>query len=359
MTKKLFLFSFLFLSNAISATAIDGEKVWDIQTRICLTQPLIASKTDVLSSTIDAIENVILSLSEVEETLCSKLEELETCIVITQEDIGTTGFTISTSGKYCLAESIIFAAANPGDTPISIEANNITLDLQGNTIDCNGTSNVGIDIVSATNVTIKNGSIIDSLVANMIVGSSSSCIFVENIKFLSSTINGFAISDADEIIVTNCMASDNGGDGFTMQDADNVCFVHCNASANTSDGFSITDPNTGVTSNNTTFISCKAAENTGIGFSIVELSANQINNTTICRSFAVDNQSHGFSTSATNTTLISNNSFGNLGTGFAVIASSEIFNNLAKGNGTNYSGATDPIETVPATTTGFWANIAI
>jgi hypothetical protein len=360
MTKKLFLFSLLFLADAINATEIDGEKIWDIQARICLTQPLIESKTDTLSSTIDAIENIIISLSEVEDTLCSKLAELETCIVITQEDIGTTGFTISTSGKYCLAESIVFAADNQSDTPISIETDNVTLDLAGNTINCNNTCDVGIGVVSATNIVIKNGSIVNSDMSNMFIESNSACVNVENLKLLSSTLNGLSIDLSNEITITNCLASDNGSDGFTVELGNNICFIKCESSANIGDGFSIIDPNTGQTSNNVIYFDCKSSENTGNGFSTTALDALRINNTTICRCFAVENQTNGFIvTTSDDTTLQSNNAFGNISTGFAAAANTKTFNNLAKGNGTNYSGVTDPIETVPDTTTGFWANIAV
>ncbi len=260
MIKKISLLTLLF-SVCISKTiAFDGEKVWDIQARICATLPIIDSKTDDLSSTIDAIENVILefseieeTLSEIEETLCSKLAELETCIMITQEDIGTTGFTISTTGKYCLGEYVSHVHAL--NAAITITADNVTLDLLGNTIDCNSTGNIGILISGATNVNVKNGSIIEAASDNMQIVSESSCILLENLKLLTATSNGLAIDLSSEITIINCLASTNGADGFTLKRSNNVCFIRCCASANTSDGFSIIDNSSA--SNNNTYLDSK------------------------------------------------------------------------------------------------------
>ena len=356
MIKKISLLTLLFSVCINKTTAFDGEKVWDIQARICATLPIIDFKTDDLSSTIDAIENVILGLSQVEETLCSKLAELETCIQITQEDIGITGFIISTPGKYCLVENVTHQSfASPA---IRITADNVTLDLLGNTINCNSIGNLGILISGATNVNVKNGSIIEAASDNMQIVSESSCILLENLKLLTATSNGLAIDLSSEITIINCLASTNGADGFTLEDSDNVCFITCCASANTSDGFSIID--NASASNNTTYLDCKSTENTGNGFSAVAVLAININNTTICRCIAVDNGSNGFIVAPSkDTTLQSNKALGNVGIGFSVPANTETFNNLAKGNGTNYSGLTDPIESVVDTATGFWANVDV
>ena len=358
MIKKISLLTLLFSVCINKTTAFDGEKVWDIQARICATLPIIDFKTDDLSSTIDAIENVILGLSQVEETLCSKLAELETCIQITQEDIGITGFIISTPGKYCLVENVTHQSfASPA---IRITADNVTLDLLGNTINCNSIGNLGILISGATNVNVKNGSIIEATSDNMLILASSSCILLEDLKLLTATNNGLKIASSNEITVINCLASTNGADGFTLEDSDNVCFIKCCASANTSDGFSIIDVNDGSQLKNTTYLDCKSVENTGNGFSVIAIVTSQIINTTICRCISVSNGSNGFIVAPSkDTTLQSNKALGNVGIGFAVAATTETFNNLAQDNGTNYSGVTDPIESVVDTTTGYWANIDV
>lgn len=91
---------------------------------------------------------------------------------ITASDIGSTGYTITTPGKYALIEDVDYATI--GLSPaITIDANDVHLDLNNLTINASMAHASGTDIIritsGKTNVTVEHGTL-KSTAANPVCG---------------------------------------------------------------------------------------------------------------------------------------------------------------------------------------------
>jgi len=171
----------------------------------------------------------------------------------------STGYTITTTGYYCLAGDI-------ADT-ITISSSDVTLDLNNHTI-TPGTGD-GIDVSGLMNrITIKNGNLSMSTSGGGsgidFQGMSSERDFHihdVNIDGASSGILAGSITNLDiaRVIVTN-----SSGNGFDIENASNVTLFKCQASSGTSNGFYIE----GTAGSSVLLDSCVAAGNTGYGFEI-------------------------------------------------------------------------------------------
>ena len=117
----------------------------------------------------------------VAKTLLSALALTSTaafaCTPITQADVP---ITITSGGTYCLTENIALGS------PINIQAYNVTLDLQGNTL--SGTRLTTAVVSTANSVVIKNGTIASFVTGVSIYGQSHASYVhsntVENIDFV-------------------------------------------------------------------------------------------------------------------------------------------------------------------------------
>nr|MBA3752308.1 hypothetical protein [Candidatus Dependentiae bacterium] len=116
--------------------------------------------------------------------------------LITQQDVGSTGFVITQPGTYILAEDICYTPELDEGAAITIRSTEVTLDLNGNRLaQCNEAANiVGIIIDESQHaVTIKNGTI-----ANF----SALGIFVSK---------GCTTISMNDLIIDNCGTSGNFG----------------------------------------------------------------------------------------------------------------------------------------------------
>jgi hypothetical protein len=148
-------------------------------------------------------------------------------VLIHQSDIGNGGtFTITGSNTYyCLAQSVTF---NTGSA-ITINANNVTLDLNGHVIDGGRNTTNGITLGNGVrNVIIKNGTIQN--IGGTTAGSNGAAItdaaaittplkniaikdmnFNNNSLFILRMQNGiFSGAGLDELLIENCRANDSG-----------------------------------------------------------------------------------------------------------------------------------------------------
>lgn len=114
-------------------------------------------------------ESILEVLESFGNTLSEELAELTACefgTIITAADLAAGTFVISDPGVYSLCENVT-TTFNPG---ISIQASNVTLDLNGYTIFYNASNGCAISVPTATqNNTIKNGFI------EAITGVTNSC----------------------------------------------------------------------------------------------------------------------------------------------------------------------------------------
>jgi hypothetical protein len=337
---------FLLSSNALFATANNGENLWKISTQIADDAEIINSKIcfidqDLTNFTI----NASFDLEQFEQTLCSKIDSLQESIFITQEDISTTGFTISTPGSYCLAETVIHTnASNPA---ITINTNNVTLNLNDHHIICTG-GNSGISATAKSNIVIKNG-VISSAITTGIFIDNSSRICIKNVKIFSCGDIGFNLN-ADESLIEHCVAINNDH-GIKLDSTENTCIRDCVSSNNTVSGYHIT---TGV---NNIIVDSVALFNGTDGFLIATGGTRNI----IYNCIASENQDDGIdASSASNTCIESCKIIGNAQIGIRGDGSTtRVFNTLAQGNTTNFLSIDGPIETIVDFDTRYWSNVSL
>jgi hypothetical protein len=177
---------------------IPGEGIWNVTTRIGI-----------------VLDQLLCGGS----TICD--------VLIHQSDIGNGGtFTITGSNTYyCLAQSVTF---NTGSA-ITINANNVTLDLNGHIIDGGGNSTIGITLGNGVrNVIIKNGTIQNiggtdgsGLNGTGIADAAVITTQLQNItikdmnfnnisQFIISMQRNFTLLDVDELLIENCQANNAG-----------------------------------------------------------------------------------------------------------------------------------------------------
>ena len=111
---------------------------------------------------------------------------------------GTTGYTISTAGKYCLTES--FTDSDATTALISITVDDVILDFKGHTIDGGGTS-VGISISGPRhNITIKDGTLRDVITKGIAIPDGITELTIED--FTINNCSGDAIEFAGTSFTT-------------------------------------------------------------------------------------------------------------------------------------------------------------
>src|SRR5688572_617629 len=118
-------------------------------------------------------------------------------------------FKISASGSYYVGANLVIASGSG----ISIEADNVTVDLGGFNMRGDPTSLQAIVIATGrSDVSIKNGSITGSQLG--IDGAGASRVHVQNVRVTGA--NGAGISLGAEASVEGCVASDNEGTGIKV-----------------------------------------------------------------------------------------------------------------------------------------------
>lgn len=271
--------------------------------------------------------------------------------------ISTLPFTISVPGAYYVTDNLTGVAGQPG---ISIDADNVTLDLGGFELVGPGSGvTAGIQIINNhVNTTIRNGTVRGWLSNSVVASTATSTeMQVENLRVVNGGVVGILLGNngtakgcevracvgagisaglsckivectsvgqtgasADGFrvigysIVTNCVASGNGGDGFQLGPG---CVVtHCVSQANAI-GFN-------STGGRSSLLGCTADSNNGIGFSAGSL-------TTVSGCSARNNADIGFSLSDAVAVLNCTSSF-NTGNGYSLGIGATITNCTAAFN---------------------------
>lgn len=157
----------------------------------------VNDKLDIADSLLD---EVLLTVSVI--------DPIQQCLgtPITQADLGTTGYTISSSGKYYLAEDIVYNPSVDGQA-IAITTNLVTLDLNGKILrQGNARGNVRAITASSGYTTIENGTILDFTTASLVLSSGRSIARNLNIDncgslFVNVFVYGCRIQNCH---ITNC-----------------------------------------------------------------------------------------------------------------------------------------------------------
>ena len=137
---------------------------------------------------------------------------------------GTCGMVIKTSGTYVLQNNI--TSCNPYNAvpsqiaAITIQADNVVLDLNGRTI--SGAGGSGISIYGAKNVTIKNGTIEKFtsgqgivILSDQALGKDPSDIIIENMKIQKNlrAIYGNRTGTVERLTIRDSYFTGNTGGG--------------------------------------------------------------------------------------------------------------------------------------------------
>ncbi len=159
--------------------------------------------------------------------------------------ISTAGYTISNPGSYYLTTNLIPEGGGEG---VTINANDVTLDLNGFSILGGLSSGLGIAMNDRDNVVVKNGTIRDCYYYGISAFRSTRCQF-KNLRVLN---NGQHSSSYDGIhagtntTITGCTVMDNGS-GIEVSAESKV--IGNQIINNTSDGLRLTGANSYVADN--------------------------------------------------------------------------------------------------------------
>ena len=122
--------------------------------------------------------------------------------------------TITTSGSYYLAQNL--KGAGSGTSVITVNASNVTIDMNGFTID--GTTELGysndcIKVGSVENVSIANGTIRECK-SEGIYAQSATLVQLDQVKVLRNQGHGAKLGDG--ALVSRSMFAHNGGKGLQV-----------------------------------------------------------------------------------------------------------------------------------------------
>ncbi len=120
--------------------------------------------------------------------------------------------TITQAGHYVVTRDF---AISPGDGVV-IQANNVTLDLNGHTL---SGGRYPVFIVEATEVTVKNGRIVGGNIGIAYSAPSGlrARVRVEEVEVVSPTNTGISISPAEHVEIVSCRIIGPEGPGMVIQ----------------------------------------------------------------------------------------------------------------------------------------------
>jgi hypothetical protein len=215
---------------------------------------------------------------------------------------GTVEFAITNAGSYYLTTNLFGASGQGG---IGIYTNDVTLDLNGFSLQGSSAGLIGIQAYSGTtNVIVENG-----LVSGW-VQDGVYCVaydgILQNLSAVGNGSSGLAVANVGQ--VKNCTASDNQGNGISVIAngcliSANVCNENNQANINGNGGIVVLAANTRIENNHLT-------GNTGYGIEI-EATLGGTNNIVVGNSVQGDGaKDYFYSTSQIVGPIMTNNATG-------------------------------------------------
>lgn len=227
----------------------------------------------------------------------------------------TATFIISQPGSYYLTGNLIGEAGKSG---IGIAADNVTIDLNGFTLQGVAGSGHGIRPIGFRNhITIRNGIIAGwggNGITHFISTNTMSRSRIEGVTAAQN--GGFGISGGVQSIYNRCIARSNGSIGIILTNSGGVA-TECLAASNGSHGFNLAD--------GSSLINCASISNSGSGVNCIN-SDHLLTGCLIERNSA-DGISNASFTAITNCTIA-----GNTGHGITMVGGCRIEGNLISGN---------------------------
>lgn len=169
-------------------------------------------------------------------------------VTISQADINpSTGYTISSSGVYCLTQDILFSPTANSLSAITVnvpnaQKANVVINLNGYALakdsSAAGTQTTGILINGQTNVIVMNGAVTDFDVYGIRLNSGSSTILLEDVAALrngntSSPFGGISAANSQDVVLSHVRANNNIGIGFSLAGTTQVVVAESSFDNNT------------------------------------------------------------------------------------------------------------------------------
>jgi hypothetical protein len=181
------------------------------------------------------------------------LDQVEARIIVNAVQTpgnATTTFIISAPGSYYFTDNI---TGDTGKHGISIQANDVTLDLNGFALKGGAGGLRGVDVpVAQSAFCIRNGSVRGWFGGG--VRADAAVTLAENLR-LSDNIGATGLVVGNGSMIKDCVASGNGTGFFA---GDRTQISHCIATVNTSHGFDCTGY--------VNILDCTSSRNGGNGF---------------------------------------------------------------------------------------------
>ncbi len=249
--------------------AIDFS-VADVNVNVSGLDELFSEQSALLCSKLDVINTNVIDVDEDVQTaqavLCSKIELVDSQLDVIESKIDrsvlcdpipiTGPTTITSSGFYCVANDITTAAATPAGI-ISIQANDVTIDLNNHTVESTNTVPTS-DVILAigfSNITIENGTVRavrteggigggegveirngENIVIRNVLSEADNGIFllfidtglIENCEFRSCR-NGLLLGNCANIVVDSSNSINALNSGFNLSLTTTCCLRDCKA----------------------------------------------------------------------------------------------------------------------------------
>src|SRR5215211_4608967 len=174
--------------------------------------------------------------------------------------IVTTIFSISRSGSYYLTGNRTNTAA--GGLGISVNANDVVIDLNGFTLSGAGVGQFGIYLQSRTNVAVLHGTVRDFTSVGIIAPFSGNGHTISGVSVLNNGGIGIGMIASQGCRVVDCVVQDNSG-GISVSDGSLVSHNRLISNGGTQYGISA-DSNCLITENVITSRDTNAAHAWGI-----------------------------------------------------------------------------------------------
>jgi hypothetical protein len=210
--------------------------------------------------------------------------------------------TISTPGSYYVTGDLTGSQGNAG---ITINTDNVTIDLNGFTLIGVQFSFAGITGTSRKNITIRNGTLRNWATTGVGLTTCTN-VRLTDLRSIANGGNGFSVGDDSEVV--KCLAADSTtGVGFSI--ASRCVVSSCIASGNKDGGFKM-NSNNSVYENSATNNVNHGFEATGTG--------NRIESNHAINNRDLNSTGFGFKVSGTNNLVIKNSAAANDGGEFLI-----------------------------------------
>jgi hypothetical protein len=213
-------------------------KVCDVEGSFQETWTMIQNETNLVVNVANAVNSLTDIVNGDFDQTWTMIQALSACncVCIKQADIDALAsfgypYTISQPGCYTLGSDLQVPNNDAFCQIISINANDVRLDLAGHTL-----INGGIEVASGSNVAIVNGAIMLAQCDAIRARDGVSCLTVENITVDSATGYGLFVGAVDCVNVRNSIFNLGRG-GVVAQGATHVTIKNCQAHNNALNGF--------------------------------------------------------------------------------------------------------------------------